>query len=254
MRYKIWSALPLIGALAIASQAQAYTFTLSGEGMSASGTFTVGPDSHAGAAFGGAPTPSGPGFVGLADPTNALAITGAAGTFSDSNIGISGVSITGVVANNYLPHFAPDPTIPYSFSWWTGAGFPAAFPATLLSYDNLFYPGLGSPVTCTGVPAGGLLDNYGMMVTLSNGDVLDIWSDGGTGNTIYGAAVASTSAILDYQDPFPGNSDWNGPASLNNLTFAAVPEPSTWAMMVVGFAGLGFARYRRSAKASPVIA
>ena len=133
MRQKIWSALPLIGALAIASQAQAYTFTLSGEGMSASGTFTVGPDLHAGSAFGGAPTPSGPGFVGLADPTNALAITGASGTFTTLNIGISGVPITGVVANNYLPHFAPDPTIPYSFSWWTGAGFPGAYAATLLS-------------------------------------------------------------------------------------------------------------------------
>jgi hypothetical protein len=28
----------------------------------------------------------------------------------------------------------------------------------------------------------------------------------------------------------------------------AVPEPSTWAMMLIGFAGLGFASYRRSRK------
>jgi hypothetical protein len=27
---------------------------------------------------------------------------------------------------------------------------------------------------------------------------------------------------------------------------ASVPEPSTWAMMVLGFAGLGFAGYRRA--------
>jgi hypothetical protein len=26
----------------------------------------------------------------------------------------------------------------------------------------------------------------------------------------------------------------------------AVPEPSTWAMMLIGFAGLGFAGYRRA--------
>ena len=26
----------------------------------------------------------------------------------------------------------------------------------------------------------------------------------------------------------------------------AVPEPSTWAMMLLGFAGLGFAGYRRA--------
>ena len=30
---------------------------------------------------------------------------------------------------------------------------------------------------------------------------------------------------------------------------AAVPEPSTWAMLVVGFGSLGFAGYRRGARA-----
>jgi hypothetical protein len=34
----------------------------------------------------------------------------------------------------------------------------------------------------------------------------------------------------------------------------AVPEPSTWAMMLLGFAGLGFAGYRRSRKASAIAA
>ena len=31
---------------------------------------------------------------------------------------------------------------------------------------------------------------------------------------------------------------------------ANLPEPSTWAMMLLGFAGLGFAGYRRSRKAA----
>jgi hypothetical protein len=30
---------------------------------------------------------------------------------------------------------------------------------------------------------------------------------------------------------------------------AAVPEPSTWAMMIVGFAGVGFLAYRRRMRA-----
>jgi phospholipase/lecithinase/hemolysin len=34
---------------------------------------------------------------------------------------------------------------------------------------------------------------------------------------------------------------------------AAVPEPSTWAMMLVGFVGLGFAGYRRGARAGLVV-
>jgi hypothetical protein len=32
------------------------------------------------------------------------------------------------------------------------------------------------------------------------------------------------------------------------------PEPSTWAMMILGFAGLGFAGYRRAGKAAVVAA
>ena len=36
------------------------------------------------------------------------------------------------------------------------------------------------------------------------------------------------------------------------VTFGAVPEPSTWAMMLVGFGGLGFAAYRRGRAARSV--
>ena len=35
------------------------------------------------------------------------------------------------------------------------------------------------------------------------------------------------------------------PASGTITEVAAVPEPSTWAMMILGFAGLGFMAYRR---------
>ena len=37
------------------------------------------------------------------------------------------------------------------------------------------------------------------------------------------------------------------------LTIAAVPEPSTWGLMLLGFAGLGFALYRRSVKAATAV-
>ena len=39
-----------------------------------------------------------------------------------------------------------------------------------------------------------------------------------------------------------------------SLAGSAVPEPSTWAMMLLGFAGLGFAGYRRARKARPASA
>ena len=44
---------------------------------------------------------------------------------------------------------------------------------------------------------------------------------------------------------------FNGVFSLSGF---AVPEPSTWAMMLLGFAGLGFAGYRHARKARPASA
>jgi hypothetical protein len=35
---------------------------------------------------------------------------------------------------------------------------------------------------------------------------------------------------------------------------SAVPEPSTWAMMILGFAGIGFMSYRRSRKSIAIAA
>jgi hypothetical protein len=32
---------------------------------------------------------------------------------------------------------------------------------------------------------------------------------------------------------------------LDNVVLAAVPEPSTWALMILGFAGVGYMTYRR---------
>ena len=44
-----------------------------------------------------------------------------------------------------------------------------------------------------------------------------------------------------------------GPA-LDNVTVAAVPEPSTWAMMILGFLGVGFLAYRRKGESALSVA
>lgn len=55
-------------------------------------------------------------------------------------------------------------------------------------------------------------------------------------------------------------STWNNPEGGTSHLYitadftAAVPELSTWAMMVLGFAGVGFLTYRRSRRSSPVLA
>jgi hypothetical protein len=50
-------------------------------------------------------------------------------------------------------------------------------------------------------------------------------------NLPQGASVATASGVFD--------------------SFTSVPEPSTWAMLLIGFAGLGFAGYRRARPLAP---
>ena len=67
--------------------------------------------------------------------------------------------------------------------------------APTVSYDNLFYVN-GSPQTCT-IPSppstlppgnyGGFFDNYGVMLTLANGDLVDLYSNGDIQATQQGA-------------------------------------------------------------------
>jgi unsaturated chondroitin disaccharide hydrolase len=60
-----------------------------------------------------------------------------------------------------------------------------------------------------------------------------------------------TEALLRLQNVLDGQPGWllYSPAASDPLySSSAVPEPSTWAMMLVGFAGLGFAGYRTSRK------
>jgi PEP-CTERM motif len=65
---------------------------------------------------------------------------------------------------------------------------------------------------------------------------LNIWS---TGGETYAAFVAG--------NPLPGTTDivYQQINDVSVTFTAAVPEPSTWAMMILGFCGLGFMAYRR---------
>ncbi len=240
MTRRILAALPLVAGLIFAGSAHASSvnFSFGGDGnASGSGVITVGPDPFADTTgiFG---TPANllgpsagppPNFQGAVDPANALAITDATGTFSDKILNIDNVAITGILATNPQNHFEMDQTIPHSFGWYPAPGS--------VSYDNLFYAGANAPITCIGVPAGGFFDDYGVMFTLANGDLVDLYSNGGNEPGVYGVVVWADGAA-DY-------------TSASGLSLAA-PEPSTWAMMVLGFASLGFAGYRASRKAAAV--
>jgi len=48
--------------------------------------------------------------------------------------------------------------------------------------------------------------------------------------------------------------DGDHASGLDNIAVTAVPEPSTWALMILGFAGLGFAAHRRRAQSASLAA
>jgi hypothetical protein len=74
---------------------------------------------------------------------------------------------------------------------------------------------------------------------------------------------------FDFFSPYFGDQLYTGPESAPTfkigtfditdqefdyvLTIGAVPEASTWALMLLGFAGLGFAGYRRAVKAAAAV-
>jgi PEP-CTERM motif len=259
VKLKYLAALPLVGALTFSAHAEASTtnWSFGGDGnVSASGTLTFGFNPNASSSFGSAVTPVPPPvggyppvttYTSAADPLSSSLITGASGVFSDVALGLSNVAITGVLTDNFLPHFAPDPTIPQSFSYLQNPN-----PSDWVSYDNLFYVNGSSPQTCSlpGLPPalppgnyGGYFDNYGVMFTLANGDYVDLYSNGDIQATQAGAepvtlppygVVVITSAGPDY-------------TSAQSLAFAT-PEPATWAMFGLGFLGLGLVGLKRQGR------
>jgi hypothetical protein len=99
--------------------------------------------------------------------------------------------------------------------------------------------------------------NFPNAVTLSWGnsiifDQTDLSADGWIQYSFVETAV-STTTLLEFglrQDPGASGLDEISVVQLTPGTdpIPAVPEPSTWAMMIFGFAGMGFMAYRRKSK------
>lgn len=218
MKSKCITVLALAVAVAFASSAMAdeFNFWFNGSGVSAAGTFTVSPGSSAGVDE----------------------ITGITGTFSDSNVGVSG-AITGLYQ-------------PVSYVSNTLATPGVAFTTGGLSYDDLFYPAGDSPAICydinptTHLPeltypfSGGQLDIFGMAFDIAGPGayVGEIWSNGdvGRGPIIYAAALANALTVVD--NPNSGPNAPAPPGRYGAFTTTPTPEPGTMVLFGIGLLGI----------------
>jgi len=87
----------------------------------------------------------------------------------------------------------------------------------------------------------------GFIMTILSGPTLtSAVADASSGFFPVGLAIVGNQLQINFQG-VTGNSNASPLSSIIDVNTAAssVPEPSTWAMMLIGFAGLGFA-FRRS--------
>ena len=229
MMNKIWAAgvAAVLLAIPVESQAGVFAFSLNGPGVNGALKVTYEIDPNTAAVLNASPNTH--------DPLGSYIITGVTGSFSDAALGLTNAQVTALVPVNYaLPEpsnlFAPNrfSLLPVANGVDEGGGIISPG----LHFDNIFYPG-GSPRAANDYPfGGGLFDIYGLAFVIDNGNSVNFWSNGnvpGRGLN-YGVAITDGTDVLDY---------------VNGVSIAAVPEPATWAMLIVGFGTIGHAMRRR---------
>jgi hypothetical protein len=231
MKKTYWAGALALAGMALAGQAHAATMPIyfSGPGVSGSLEITFGPGTDA------------------KYPTSAFEITSVTGTFTDTNNNLdivdAPVSLFPILSPPSIPE-SSNHLAPHDFSRFAVASGLPADSNGFVTYDNLFWPGNAPPTASDFDGHGTFLDIYGLAFTIDNGSkVVDLFSYGlccGPPGAVFGLAVVDSENTFDY---FP-----------NAGISASTPEPSTWAMMVLGFAGLGFAGYRKARKTSATAA
>ncbi len=169
----------------------------------------------------------------LASPANARTYTFA----YSGGIDDPGVSGSGTFATNAANDMVVSGSGTFSFAPFTDESatlIPGSGVVQSLSYDNVF------PID----DANGLL----FKGTTDPSFIVNIFAP--TGNALGVGASDAWSAAQDGGSFLRGSLGFGGfcrnCVADGRLTIASVPEPAAWALMLLGFAGLGFAGYRKS--------
>jgi hypothetical protein len=157
----------------------------------------------------------------------------------------------------------PDATTPGAYDIQTITGTANGYAIDALSIfsspDQLIYTGQSFVVDTQGISFSGpdtTLFPTGVAFNLeantAEGGVPNPFGGFSCGLSPYclvGPGDPSNSNPNNLSDPTNPESPLNFPVTgLTNVSISPVPEPSTWAMMILGFCGLGFMAYRRKDK------
>lgn len=174
-------------------------------------------------------------LIGFSAPSHAVVVD----AFANSTSGGTGVATISLAVGQQFTVTASTTDLWSAGAlprWSNADGLTGAVLLATLNDDSGQLPGtIIGPGNFGNYVQNGLSAPYGSLVgQIGNGSFFFI------GTNYNGVAAASGTLSLYY---FDSNYEDNTGSIVANVS--AVPEPSTWAMMILGFVGVGFLAYRR---------
>jgi hypothetical protein len=157
------------------------------------------------------------------------------------------VGISGIQSVTYA--LSPDTDTRYTSGSSTSTDFPNQSSGTIASGIQTLFGLSATPTFDTGFTN---ISSSGQTYSVPGGfNFAAVHQD--SGEIVFAYATAQTSFFIQ---GFTGTDGTGDGVQLSNINFfngslpttrsGGTPEPSTWAMMLLGFAGLGYAGFRRS--------
>ena len=121
---------------------------------------------------------------------------------------------------------------------------------TVPGYSGLLVSGKQCGISnCGGSGSNGVLTTS--VSRSADGDDISFLFAGDLSGTAHSANLQLLTNATRFVDPFASFEDSNGDIFLLPVVTLSVPEPSTWAMMILGFLGLSFRSFRGKRDAAP---